>query len=51
MILWLYSVLLRAAVPFQHEPERSELQSMAAELLALESMRSSRPPARGRGVP
>ncbi len=39
MILGLYSVLLRAAAPFQHEPERTELQGMAAELLELERMR------------
>jgi hypothetical protein len=39
VILWLYSVLLRAAAPFQHEPERSELRAMAQELLALEAMR------------
>lgn len=39
MILWLYSVLLRAAAPFQHEPERSELRRMAKELLDLEALR------------
>lgn len=39
MILWLYSVLLRAAAPFQHEPERTELRKMAGELRALERMR------------
>lgn len=41
MILWAYSVLLRAAAPFQHEPERTELRKMAAELLALEAMRGA----------
>ncbi|HEV2317506.1 MAG TPA: hypothetical protein VGV89_08045 [Thermoplasmata archaeon] len=39
MILWLYSVLLRAAAPFQQEPERTELRKMAVELLELEQMR------------
>ncbi|MGI0053074.1 MAG: hypothetical protein ACRECR_02285 [Thermoplasmata archaeon] len=41
MILWLYSVLLRAAAPFQSEPERTELRAMARELLVLESRRRS----------
>jgi hypothetical protein len=40
MILWLYSVLLRAAAPFQHEPERTELRAMARELQELEAMRA-----------
>ena len=43
MILWAYSVLLRVAAPFQHEPERTELRTMAAELLALEAMRRAQP--------
>ena len=39
MILGLYALLLRAAAPFQHEPERTELRAMARELLELEAMR------------
>ena len=40
MILRAYAWLLRAAAPFQHEPERSELRAMAAELVELEARRS-----------
>lgn len=43
MILWAYAVLLRAAAPFQHEPERTELRKMADELVALEAMRRAHP--------
>jgi hypothetical protein len=50
MILWLYSVLLRAAAPFQREPERGELRGMATELLELEARRRvpHRPPSASR---
>lgn len=43
MILWAYAVLLRAAAPFQREPERTELRAMAAELLYLERLRRAPP--------
>jgi hypothetical protein len=45
VILWMYSVALRAVAPFQHEPERSELRGMAAELLELERGRRAHPSA------
>jgi hypothetical protein len=45
MILWLYSLLLRVAAPFQKEPERHELRAMAAELIELERMRRRQPSA------
>jgi hypothetical protein len=41
MILRLYSVLLRAAAPFQHEPERSDLRAMAKELTELDRRRAA----------
>lgn len=43
MILRLYALLLRAAAPFQREPERGELRAMAGELEGLERLRRAQP--------
>ncbi|MHB8351332.1 MAG: hypothetical protein ACYDFT_01355 [Thermoplasmata archaeon] len=48
MILWLYALLLRAAAPFQQEPERSELRAMARELKMLEQLCRAHPPSSSR---